>query len=210
MNVILKTLAGTSALLLIAGSLTACSPTETPDEQTTTTIQTTTTVATTTTQHGSLAASDVIVRSGPGLDYDAIGGISYDEEVTILGREGDWYCIQFGDTVGYISAQYVDVDDAPNASEMVEGLKTTATINTTAVTTTTKAGAKTTTTKAGSATDANGKTSTTKAGGTATSVTGNGATTTTTATGVVTTTTQDGTIPTVDGYIPEVGIVDDF
>lgn len=199
MKAILRAVACASALLLTAGALAACSPNEPDNEQVTTTTQTTTTVLTTTTNHGTLSASDVIVRSGPGLDFDAIGGITYDEEVTILGREGDWYRIQFGDQIGYISAQYVDVDDAPNASEMVEALKTTTTVKTTKATTTTKAGDNTTT-KAGDKT----------ANGTQTA-TATGNTTTTTGTGVVTTTTTTVVgIPTVEHGIPEIGIVDDF
>ncbi len=199
MKQMLRFLACLTALLLVVSAFASCSPNDGDEESVTTTTVVTTTVATTTTQHGSLAASDVIVRSGPGLDYDAIGGITYSEEVTILGREGDWYRIQFGDQIGYISAQYVDVDDAPNASEMVEGLKTTST--TKKVETTVNAASSTTRSK---------MTTTTKTGATTTKA-GNTTTATTTGTGVVTTTTTEyGTIPTVKDGIPEVGIIDDF
>ena len=194
----LRILACLAALLIAVGAFASCSPNNGDEDTVTTTTQTTTTVVTTTTQHGSLAASDVIVRSGPGLDYDAIGGITYNEEVVILGREGDWYRIQFGDQVGYISAQYVDVDDAPNASEMVEGLKTTSTLKK----------AETTTNNETSTTRSK-MTTTTRSGATTTS--GKTAVTTTTRTGAVaTTTTEYGSIPTVKDGIPEVGIVDDF
>lgn len=199
MKAILKAVACASALLLAASAFTACSPNDGDNEQVTTTTAVTTTALTTTTNHGSLAASDVIVRSGPGLDYDAIGGITYGEDVTILGKEGDWYRIQFGDQIGYISAQYIDVDDAPNASEMVEGLKTTKAYTTTKAPTTTKAGDK-------------GTTGTGHADK-STTVTTKGATTTapTDGTGVVTTTTTAPIgIPTVENGIPMVGIVDDF
>ncbi|MCI8553330.1 MAG: SH3 domain-containing protein [Clostridiales bacterium] len=47
------------------------------------------------------------IRSGPGTDYRGIGGLKYGEEVTILGREGDWYKIVFKDTGGYVSAQFI-------------------------------------------------------------------------------------------------------
>lgn len=185
-------------MLVAVSAFASCSPNNGDEDSVTTTTQTTTTVATTTTQHGNLAATDVIVRSGPGLDYDAIGGIGYDEEVIILGREGDWYRIQFGDQIGYISAQYVDVDDAPNASEMVEGLKTTSTIK-----------APVTTTNSATSTSRSKMTTTTRSG--ATTATGNTAGTTTTGTGAVTTTTTKyGSIPTVKDGIPEVGIIDDF
>ena len=204
MKQMLRILVCLSTLLFAASAFASCSPNDGGEDSVTTTTQATTTVATTTTQHGVLAASDVIVRSGPGLDHDAIGGITYDEEVTILGREGDWYRIQFGDQIGYISAQYVDVDDAPNASEMVEGLKTTSTTKKVETTvdpaTSTTRSKRTTTTKSG--------TTTVKAGTTTTK--GNVAVTTTTGTGVVTTTTTDEEgIPVVDG-IPEDVVIDDF
>ncbi len=188
-----------TVMLVAISAFASCSPNNGNEDTVTTTTQTTTTLSTTTTQHGSLAASDVIVRSGPGLDYDAIGGITYDEDVIILGREGDWYRIQFGDQVGYISAQYVDVDDAPNASEMVEGLKTTSATKK----------VETTVNPASSTTRSKMTTTTTVKSG-ATTATGNNAVTTTTGTGAVTTTTNSGEgIPIVDG-IPEDVVIDDF
>lgn len=211
MKSILKAVACASSLVLMASAFAACSPNDSDTEPTTTTAQTTTTIATTTTQHGVLSASDVIVRSGPGLDYDAIGGITYNEDVVILGREGDWYRIRFGDQIGYISAQYIDTDDAPNASEMVEGLKTTSTTKkTTKATTTTKAGAATTT-KVGETTKVG---NTTKSGVTTTTKTGQtvDATITTVSTdkGSVTTTTTGEDMPVINDGIPETVIRDDF
>ncbi|MCI9415398.1 MAG: SH3 domain-containing protein [Clostridiales bacterium] len=47
------------------------------------------------------------IRSGPGTDYQGIGGLKYGEEVSILGREGDWYKIVFKETGGYVSAQFI-------------------------------------------------------------------------------------------------------
>lgn len=47
------------------------------------------------------------IRSGPGTDYGAIGGLVTGEKVDILGREGDWYKIKFKDGVGYVSAQFI-------------------------------------------------------------------------------------------------------
>ncbi len=203
MKYIWKATACAASLVVAATTFAACSPNTDGDTQTTTTpVETQPTVTTTTTQHGSLAASDVIVRSGPGLEYDAIGGITYNEEIVILGREGDWYRIQFGDQVGYISAQYVDVDGEPNTSEMVESLKTT------------KTTVKTTTTKKATTTTKKGETTTTKKGATTTTKKGdttaaNGDTQTTTATNAVTTTTDGNAVEIVTG-IPETVFVDDF
>lgn len=84
-------------------------PTGTPTTVTTTTTAT----PTTTTTHisvfsvGYCTADSLHVRSGPGLDYRGIGGLVHGEQVTVLGQDGDWYQIQFGDTVGYVSAQYI-------------------------------------------------------------------------------------------------------
>jgi len=34
------------------------------------------------------------VRSGPGTQYEIIGGLGYDQWATVLGREGDWYRVR--------------------------------------------------------------------------------------------------------------------
>ena len=55
-------------------------------------------------------ATSMHIRSGPGTDYGAIGGLVTGEKVDILGREGDWYKIKFKDGkdgVGYVSAQFI-------------------------------------------------------------------------------------------------------
>ena len=40
------------------------------------------------------------LRSGPGTDYDIIGQASLGEQLTLLGKEGDWYLIQTSDGNG--------------------------------------------------------------------------------------------------------------
>ena len=52
-------------------------------------------------------ADTLRVRSGPGLDYNGIGGLKYGEQVTVLGQQGDWFQIKFKDGVAYVSAQYI-------------------------------------------------------------------------------------------------------
>ncbi len=137
------------------------------DEPTvTTTTAASTTVVTTTTQHGVLDTGGLRVRSGPGFEYDEIGGMNYQEDVVILDRVGDWYMIRFGDGVGYINAHYVDMDDAPNASEMAATLPTAAPTTTTTkpASTTTKAGGTTTTAAGGTAANTTAPTKPTAAG----------------------------------------------
>lgn len=34
------------------------------------------------------------VRSGPGTEYEIVGGLGYDQWATVLGREGDWYRVR--------------------------------------------------------------------------------------------------------------------
>ncbi len=76
-------------------------PAETPPtEQTQETQQTLPT-------EGWITADSMRVRGGAGLIYEVIGGMQYGEKVTILGKSGDWYKIQFADTVGYVSGQYL-------------------------------------------------------------------------------------------------------
>ncbi len=89
----------------------------TPETTTTTTAQTTTTVQTTTTLAAApgdittgWSTDSVNIRTGPGTEYYAIGGLHVGEQVTILGKEGDWYKIKFTgseDGVGYVNAQYI-------------------------------------------------------------------------------------------------------
>lgn len=75
----------------------------------------TTTTVTTKTQaplpkEGWITADSMRVRGGAGLTSEVVGGITFGEKVEILGKEGDWYKIRFGDGVGYVSGQYLTFD----------------------------------------------------------------------------------------------------
>ena len=54
-----------------------------------------------------VTASTMHIRSGPGTDYEAIGGTKYGERLQILAKEGDWYQVQILGLVGYVSGQYL-------------------------------------------------------------------------------------------------------
>ena len=56
-------------------------------------------------------ASSMHIRSGPGMDYGAIGGLKAGERVAIVGREGDWYKIVFKDGYGYVNAQHIQATE---------------------------------------------------------------------------------------------------
>ncbi|MGM9554709.1 MAG: SH3 domain-containing protein, partial [Faecousia sp.] len=51
-----------------------------------------------------VSASALNVRSGPGEDYERIGGLTKDETVSIVKQVGDWYRILYDDGVGYVLA----------------------------------------------------------------------------------------------------------
>lgn len=136
-------LAGVGCVLLM-GSLSACSMISTQTGGTTTTAAATTTTkaARTTTALPSVgyihnhAAS---VRSGAGLAYKAIGGVQLGEQITIVGKQGDWYEIQFGDNeTGFVSGQFVrftpwdpDATTTQAASTTTTGAENTTTTGTT-------------------------------------------------------------------------------
>lgn len=47
------------------------------------------------------------VRSQPAPYAEVIGGLAYGEQVSIVGKEGDWFRIVFRDGFAYVSAQYI-------------------------------------------------------------------------------------------------------
>ena len=124
---------------------------------TTTAAATTTTVATVSTTTAPAAISEypctayatdsLNVRRTPNTDYHAIGGLHEGEQVTVIGREGDFYEINFkwsdtdenGQTVSgttaYVSAQYSSLSRATATT-------TAPTVATTTVTTTTTTAAQ--------------------------------------------------------------------
>ena len=59
---------------------------------------------------------DLNVRSGPGEDYDRIGGAAAGEEFVITGRDedGEWWQIDFDDQTGWIYAPFVTAANAEN------------------------------------------------------------------------------------------------
>ncbi|MBQ6788281.1 MAG: SH3 domain-containing protein [Lachnospiraceae bacterium] len=51
------------------------------------------------------------VRSGPSIQYDIIGNLSYGEEISITGKvQNDWFEIPFQGTNGFISAKYLSAE----------------------------------------------------------------------------------------------------
>ncbi len=54
-------------------------------------------------------SSSLNVRQGPSTNHTVIGSLSNGQSVTILGKEGNWYKIEYGSSVGYVSADYIQV-----------------------------------------------------------------------------------------------------
>lgn len=83
------------------------------------------------------ATDSLNVRRTPNLDYDAVGGLNEGDQVTIVGKEGDFYKIEwnsfdgnYGEKYAYVSAQYISKSKAAPTIPTA----TTATIATTVAT----------------------------------------------------------------------------
>lgn len=122
----------TMALLVLATLMlfvfVACGDADKPADTdiTPTTVKT---AATTTTlpSVGWITADSLRVRGGAGLSFEVIGGITGGERVQITGKTGDWYAIRFGDTIGYVSAQYVGFTDPATTTAATTAVTTVAT-----------------------------------------------------------------------------------
>ena len=98
---------GCAALLLC--SLSACSSLSEPKDEPAVTTTTTTKLVTTTAlpSVGYIHNHATLIRSGAGLAYKAVCGIEAGEQVTIVGRNGDWYEVQYQGLSGYVSGQFL-------------------------------------------------------------------------------------------------------
>ncbi len=94
-------------VLLFAFTACAQGGADAADTTVTTTVATTVKTTAAVPSEGWITADSMRVRSGAGLSYEVIGGITGGERVEILGKTGDWYQIRFGDGVGYVSGQYL-------------------------------------------------------------------------------------------------------
>ena len=70
---------------------------------------------------------DTNVRSGPGLDYDTIGGVGAGSTLpwtggTLLDNRGvTWYCVEFLDGEGWVSSRYSMLSDQEGAATYGSG-----------------------------------------------------------------------------------------
>ncbi|MBZ0304994.1 MAG: SH3 domain-containing protein, partial [Anaerolineae bacterium] len=52
---------------------------------------------------------EVNVRSGPGVTYNQIGRIDWQQTFPLLEVQGEWYVINYNGQRGYISARWADI-----------------------------------------------------------------------------------------------------
>lgn len=96
----------TALLLAFVGCTTPTAPSE-PTTTTSTTAKTTAPLPSV----GWTTADSMRVRGEARLKAEVIGGITFGTKVEILGKQGDWYQIRFGDGIGFISGQYITFTD---------------------------------------------------------------------------------------------------
>lgn len=120
------------ALILCTGCFASPDEASSPTVTTAAPTSVTTTVAPTVTTTAAPAAiseypctayatDSLNVRRTPNTDYHAVGGLHEGEQVTVIGREGDFYQINFrwsdtdengqavSGTTAYVSAQYISI-----------------------------------------------------------------------------------------------------
>ena len=64
------------------------------------------------TQKGTVQASSLNVRSGPGTQYIRIDSLSRGASVTIIGASGGFYKIKYGSGTGFVSKDYIRLTEA--------------------------------------------------------------------------------------------------
>ena len=65
---------------------------------------------------GYVNTEGLIVRKGPTTDSKEIDGLSKNDEVKIIGKEGNWYKIELDGKIGYVSAKYISDTKVPETT----------------------------------------------------------------------------------------------
>ncbi len=63
--------------------------------------------------YGTLNANKVNVRSGPGTSYSSLARASRGDSAYIIGFNNQWYKVIYGEQIGYIRSDYVDLTEIP-------------------------------------------------------------------------------------------------
>lgn len=69
-----------------------------------------------TSESGYVAANEVRLRSGAGLNYSTLGYYDYGTKLTVKSKSGDWYCVAIDGVTGYMHSDYVKLGTAPKVS----------------------------------------------------------------------------------------------
>lgn len=63
--------------------------------------------------YGRINGSNVNIRSGPGTGYSVLAAGNIGEKAYIIGINNQWFKVIFGDVIGYIRSDYVDLTEVP-------------------------------------------------------------------------------------------------
>ena len=63
--------------------------------------------------YGQVNANKVNVRSGPGTSYQVVDQANSGDKAYIIGFNSQWYKVIFGDQIGYIRSDYLDLTEIP-------------------------------------------------------------------------------------------------
>lgn len=63
--------------------------------------------------YGRVLGSSVNIRSGPGTSYTSLTRAAMNEKAYILGLNNQWYRVIFGQTIGYIRSDYLELTEVP-------------------------------------------------------------------------------------------------
>jgi uncharacterized YkwD family protein len=75
---------------------------------------------------GVVTATNVNLRTGPATTFDIICKLKKNQDITIIGKMGDWYAVYVGSSgnVGAITSQYVKIKEEKEKKEEKETSKT--------------------------------------------------------------------------------------
>ncbi len=71
--------------------------------------------------YGAVNGSDVNVRSGPGTSNASLGRAKLQDRVYIIGINNQWFRVIWGDKIGYIRSDYVDLKEIPYENRASSG-----------------------------------------------------------------------------------------
>lgn len=63
-----------------------------------------------------VTGNDVNLREGPGTGYRIVDSLSKGDRITVTDRSNpSWYCVRYGNTVGFMSSAYLQVEEEASA-----------------------------------------------------------------------------------------------